>query len=149
MAEDCGQRSDVFLELAMRSRCRGMTFLNEYCPRSLFYSGTFEHLFTTIAQDLNMTQLAWSRIRYWLLIEPGPDQSYLDTLQRSLNITRDKLSLLNSFEHFFPREYPSFAQAIRQAIDTVSGRRKLREAQRSIIRLAKDAKYLQEQCRVQ
>ena len=142
VAETCGHRSDVFVELARRSRSRGMKSLNKALPRLLFSSGTFQYLFTTIAQDLNMMQLAWSRIRDWSLIPTGYRPSYLNSLQRSLNITHFELELLTSFMHLFPREDPSIAQAIRQAIDAVSWKGKLKEAQRSINKLAEDARYL-------
>ena len=148
MAEDCGRESNAFLELAKRFRSRGMESLNIALPRSLFYSGEFQYLFITIAQDLNMMHLTWSRIRDWLLITTGHTPPYLDAFERSLYITHYVFSFLTSFRHLFPKEKPSVAHAIRQAINAVSSKRKLNEIRRIINRLVEDTKYLQDQFRV-
>ena len=138
VAATCADVSDAFLKLASRWRSQWGKFS---------YSGTFDHLFTTTAQSLNMMHLAWSRIGDWSLKTPGHWPSYFDTLQRSLNITSHKLEFLTTrFRPMFSAKDRSLAQAIRQAIDTVLWKAELIEFQRSVKSLADDAIYLQDQC---
>ena len=145
----CGSLSRAFINLTLRSRSERMKLAHKTTIRFLFDPKTLDRLCSTIAQHLNMLELAWGCIRDRPSEIPKLWLTYDDMLQRSLSITRNELEILQSISMcLFPAEYPSVGRAMLQSMHAILWKGRLKEHQRRIKSLADDAKYLQDQCRL-